>query len=80
MINIEPGKLAEGINMKQKRSVKSKSSIFSLFFKGHEKLSLIAYEGSCLTLMGLVRYDKFANNGEGAFKMTDVLSFVAGGF
>jgi len=29
--------------------------------------------------MGLVRYDHTANNGQGAFKMTDVGSFITGG-
>jgi len=29
--------------------------------------------------MGLVRYDPAANNGNGAFRMTDVSGFIAGG-
>jgi len=45
----------------------------------YEKLTMFAYEGSSLTLMGLVKYDKNANNGQGGFIMTEVGGFLAGG-
>lgn len=45
----------------------------------YEKLSLIAFEGSSLTLLGTLQYDAALNKGQGGFKMTDVGAIVAGG-
>ncbi len=44
--------------------------------KFYEKVSFIAFEGSSLTLLGLVKYDPKADQ----IKMTDVSGFVAGSF
>jgi len=44
--------------------------------KYYEKVSFIAFEGSSLTLMGLVKYDAKTDQ----LRMTDVSGFVAGGF
>ena len=42
----------------------------------YEKVSLIAFEGSSLTLLGLVKYDPVSDT----IKMTNVSGIVAGGF
>jgi hypothetical protein len=39
----------------------------------------MAFEGSSLTLLGLLKYDPTALNGKGAFQMTQVAGFLAGG-
>ena len=54
-------------------------SVFDIEKKRHsiyETVSLIAFEGSTLTLMGLVKYDAKIDQ----IKMTDVKGIVAGGF
>jgi hypothetical protein len=76
---VKPGKYAKGINLPHKRSTKSTYDYQKKTTTYYEKLSLIAFEGSSLTLMGLVKYDPAANNGKGAFRMTDVSGFIAGG-
>ncbi len=40
---------------------------------------MIAFEGSSLTLLGMLKYDPAADNGKGAFQMTEVAGFLAGG-
>jgi hypothetical protein len=72
-IVVEPGSYAEGLNLKYKRASTEKN--FPVRESLYDKLTLVAYEGSSLTLMGLVKYDK----AQGCFKMTEVGGFIAGG-
>lgn len=76
---ITPGDHAQGVNLKHKRKSSSDYNFINKRSEFYEKLSLIAYEGSTLTLMGLVKYDKTAYNGQGGFKMTEVGGFLVGG-
>lgn len=54
---VTPGNSAQGINLKQKRKSSSSYNFINSRSEFYEKLSLIAYEGSSLTLLGLVKYD-----------------------
>ncbi len=63
------------MNLKHKRVSKTDYSFINKRQEFYEKLTLIAYEGSSLTLMGLVKYDK----AQGSFMMTNVGGFIAGG-
>ncbi len=76
VVIVEPGIKAHATNLTQQRKV---HSTFDLEKKRHsiyETVSLIAFEGSTLTLMGLVKYDAKLDQ----IKMTDVKGIVAGGF
>lgn len=57
----------EAINLPQKRKFSFEVIGENNQRRAYETLSLIAYEGSALTVLGLVKFDPFANNGEGAF-------------
>lgn len=74
-IVVEPGNSAYALNLKQKRVSKTDYSYVNKRTEYYEDLTLMAYEGSSLTLMGLVKYDK----AEGCFKMSDVGGIIAGG-
>lgn len=74
-IIVAPGSYAQGLNLKHKRVSKTDYSFINKRQEWYEKLTLVAYEGSSLTLMGLVKYDKAL----GCFKMTEVGGFIAGG-
>ena len=54
---VAPGSIAWGTNLKHKRTSKADYSYLNKRTEFYEKLSLIAYEGSSLTLLGLVKYD-----------------------
>ena len=58
---VRPGKYAKGINLPHRRSTKYEYDSSKKKYTYYEKLSLIAFEGSSLTLMGLVKYDPTAN-------------------
>lgn len=73
---VVPGNEAEGHNLPQKR--KYYKGVYDHIKKStefYEKLSLFAYEGSSLTLLGTVSYDP----AQGAFKMTKLAGLVTGG-
>lgn len=74
-IVVAPGSSAYGMNLQHKRVSKTDYSFINKRQEFYEKLTLIAYEGSSLTLMGLVKYDK----AQGSFRMTNVGGFIAGG-
>lgn len=72
---VTPGTDALAANLSQKRKTKSVYAMDKRKHQYYEAVSMIAFEGSTLTLMGLVKYDTEAK----AFKMTEVSGIVAGG-
>ena len=61
---VTPGRSAGGYNLFQKR--KYLKGVYDHAKKGahfYEKLSLIAFEGSSLTLLGTLTYDQTLNKG-----------------
>jgi hypothetical protein len=73
---VEPGYKAEAMNLTQHRKTESVYDSTKRKTDYFEKVSLFAFEGSTLTLMGLVKYDAKTDQ----LKMTDVTGIVAGGF
>jgi len=56
-INIEPGHHAAASNLNQKRITKNFYDYDRRRTVFYEQVSLIAYEGSTLTLLGWLKYD-----------------------
>lgn len=70
---------SEAANLPHKRTTKTIYEPTRKRTKYFERVSLIAFEGSTLTLLGLLKYEPTALDGKGAFQMTEVAGFLAGG-
>lgn len=72
---VVPGHDADCVNLKQTRDLKRTYYINTNRMEYFEHISLMALEGSSLTLMGTLAY----NPNTGKLELTNVASFIAGG-
>ena len=72
---VVPGNEADCVNLKQTRELKRTLYLGSGRSEYFEHISLVALEGSSLTLMGTLAY----NPNTGKLELTNVASFIAGG-
>lgn len=73
---VVPGSEAQAHNIcRKRRFYKSVYDYNRKDTRNFDKLSLVAYEGSALSLLGMISYDPQTDS----FKMTQVSGFISGG-
>ena len=80
VVYVQPGSEALGHNLHHTRKyLKSEYDYQKRNTNFYEKLSLIVYEGSALTFLGMIEYNPGLNKGKGGFHMTKLAGIIAGG-